>query len=1024
MATKKLMIWKNPFFKNISEQGGAMDEAIEEHDKKTNIVILTDTQKYGRAWGYTTPLKMLELVKTNKGLYEVIIDYPYKVYFDIDSKKGSCRLDEIKQTIYKYFPNAEMAISGSITPEKTSYHCICNNYTIHNLQERDYVKQVVKHINETENDSFDWKVYTKNRNMKCINQSKRDGRVQEIIEDDDYRHHLITCFINDYSLPFPEINEEIEEGIMISQSKGLFDISSLPKLILREPTDFDFFSCKPIDLLPLFPISINHNHQYTHLIARYCYYKNISIEHFLSWISKKHNTLTDDIIRKWKRHWGRLHKFPNPSDSKIIAVLSYYYPHIRHDKSYKEFANTFILPAEEIKYIDTITEEDFLTPSKYLLFNVGMGGGKTHQTIDYLNKFSKINKDERGFIWLCPNKALANNTLNRIQENNIPVSYYLDFTTKQKENGDLNKEPNLIIVLNSIHYLQKKTYSDALATGSPRVVVIDEIETLIDKFLGDFMKKKVEIWNVFKHILLNADKVIFLDAFITTKTTDFIKNLEGTNCGSPCIYQRINEPSTRTVEIIKTKELMINDIIVNLKKDKKCFIFWPYKKESFKNISMEMLSNMIQKETCKKGIFYNADVDDKIKGGLKDVNKSWVNYDFVITNNIITCGVNYERKDFDCAYIFVAGHNSPRDMAQVSYRTRFLSSEIIKFCYLGSMMQPTTHKIDTFVINCPIYTKLIKSILVEKNSPLQKTLQLFLNKARYRFEINTEVLSADLKKYIKELVLNCEVGFSYENVDDIDSQYAKIIEQNCFAQTATMIEKVMLQKYFFKKSFKDSAEKIYLKSLKNELPIVEPIVEHAWNEQLSFFFCRTYELLNKPDNIFNSIRELNGNEGIFPKKIKKTKLNEPILDEIFKQFNFKFITRNSSTEKILKEVFNTYFSKRIVETQYKKGTNIEYKVDHEYYNELYNFAKDYLKYEVYKPTLDCQDNYTIDLDSQFPSQQQQQPEYLDSQLLKQQEESENDILIKSFEENKRCKMCRRKKKDCSCAKITDYFYKK
>jgi hypothetical protein len=41
-------------------------------------------------------------------------------------------------------------------------------------------------------------VYGKNNNMKAINQSKQESpdRVQCIIEDDIYKNHLITAFID------------------------------------------------------------------------------------------------------------------------------------------------------------------------------------------------------------------------------------------------------------------------------------------------------------------------------------------------------------------------------------------------------------------------------------------------------------------------------------------------------------------------------------------------------------------------------------------------------------------------------------------------------------------------------------------------------------------------------------------------------------------------------------------------------------------------------------------------------------
>ncbi len=140
-----------------------------------------------------------------------------------------------------------------------------------------------------------------------------------------------------------------------------------------------------------------------------------------------------------------------------------------------------------------------------------MGGGKTAQTIDYL-------KGENSFCWICPNKALAYNTQNRLKVAEVEATHYLDVSTRLKKEGGLNDREKLISVLNSIHYLTKKAF---------KVVVIDEIETMLDKFLGDFLEQKAEqlklkIWNEFIYMLRHANKVIFLDAFITTKTTNFI----------------------------------------------------------------------------------------------------------------------------------------------------------------------------------------------------------------------------------------------------------------------------------------------------------------------------------------------------------------------------------------------------------------------------------------------------------------------------------------------------------------------
>ena len=125
-----------------------------------------------------TPTKFINLLTKNNGIYEVITKFPHKLYFDIDHHSSSDEnfLPRVKELITEYFPNIELAISGSITPDKTSYHIIAQNYVIHDDKERTQIKMAVKSL-QAKCDAFDWKVYTKNRNMKCINQSKDDGRV-------------------------------------------------------------------------------------------------------------------------------------------------------------------------------------------------------------------------------------------------------------------------------------------------------------------------------------------------------------------------------------------------------------------------------------------------------------------------------------------------------------------------------------------------------------------------------------------------------------------------------------------------------------------------------------------------------------------------------------------------------------------------------------------------------------------------------------------------------------------------------
>jgi hypothetical protein len=452
--------------------------------------------------------------------------------------------------------------------------------------------------------------------------------------------------------------------------------------------------------------------------------------------------MTEDKKNKWAYHWSRHDKFPQPSTDKMKMILCSQYPHIKKERAFRQFSDTFLLPEDKIVEIETISQQNFKNQSKFLLFNVGMGGGKTYQTIEYL-------RNCQNFIWICPNKALSYNTETRLEQAGVDASHYLAFTTEQKKNGMFDDESvkKLIIVLNSLHYCTKNNYD---------VVVIDEIETLLDKFLGDFIENKAEIWGNFTRILQNAKKVILLDAFITTKTINFIQRLSPIDpinrFDDFVIFKRIKEPTTRTIKYVTTKEIMVDDIIRKVKNGNKVFIFYPHKTQSSREISMETLFNMITKETGQKGVFYHADVGEKRKKGLKNVNKEWSDYKFIITNSVITCGINYEKEDFDYKYIFTASFNTPRDIIQVSYRARFLSTGIINVCFLGAMREMNAWKVDVKDVKDTNYDALINDILIEKKSPLKQTLQLFASKAHYKQETDTSVMTNELDKFFKKLV--------------------------------------------------------------------------------------------------------------------------------------------------------------------------------------------------------------------------------------------------------------------------------
>ena len=82
---------------------------------------------------------------------------------------------------------------------------------------------------------------------------------------------------------------------------------------------------------------------------------------------------------------------------------------------------------------------------------------------------------------------------------------------------------------------------------------------------------------------------------------------------------------------------------------------------------------------------------------------------------------------------------------------------------------------------------------------------------------------------------------------------------------------------------------------------------------------------------------------IIPIDITKTKLTKEILILIFEQFSFKFIDKSSHSNKIIKEIYNTFFGKQIIQTKEDKSKNVTYLIPDDRLNIImYQFAAENL----------------------------------------------------------------------------------
>ena len=154
----------------------------------------------------------------------------------------------------------------------------------------------------------------------------------------------------------------------------------------------------------------------------------------------------------------------------------------------------------------------------------------------------------------------------------------------------------------------------------------------------------------------------------------------------------------------------------------------------------------------------------------------------------------------------------------------------------------------------------------------------------------------------------------------------------------------MLRKYFYIKNFTKEGLFVNMDDDSN-------LVQYCWDNNYHFFFKQIQSVLLDDNNVFDKISKHNNNDCLLDfDNIKKIKLNDALLDQIFTEFKFRSITRTSSVTQILRTIYNTYFGKCIIGVTYpekedgvdKKKNSITYSIDDPIYENIYQFCREHL----------------------------------------------------------------------------------
>ena len=411
------------------------------------------------------------------------------------------------------------------------------------------------------------------------------------------------------------------------------------------------------------------------------------------------------------------------------------------------------------------------------------------------------------------------------------------------------------------------------------------------------------------------------------------------------IFQRLEEKSEKSIYQINSFKIWLQLIINTINENKKVYIFYPYNNGNNKCDSMNTIKQTIEQKTNKKGIMYNADIDDKIINDLDDVAKAWTETDFIITNSKITVGINYELKGFDSVFLSIAGFSSPRDVLQSSARCRQIESNKIYIHFLDKLNTNKTFVPKNYLTNdCNIYTNLTKNIISERTAPLKTIFYRFCKIAGYRTKEDQLLneIKEDIDINLDELIKDNALQISFNYIEDISNQTARTIQDNILNNNCCFHDKIKLKKYFFLKKFNDQIiidtkqelinniddifedDEIKKEKVEKHINIYDPLIDYMFDNNYNNFIdavadntLTTFEKTENIKNIFEMIKEHNKWDSIFPENenIKNTVFNDEILDLIFNddsKYNFRSLSRKCKPQIILKDILEKEFNKPII----------------------------------------------------------------------------------------------------------------
>ena len=740
---------------------------------------------------------------------------------------------------------------------------------------------------------FDDKVYTNNRAMKLVNQSKPDGRIQGIIEGTDPSKHFITCFFDENSKNITESKLYVDKNIKVDvQVTKNIDIEELPQLNLNVPATFDLRNgtyLNKLQMVPLYKRGMQHCLLYRDIIRLMVWAKcvGLSFEQFWSWNKQKEDTLKREM--KYRKLW--VTRYWPTSEHYIEAVLMKFYPNITKNILTRKLIDNFEYVEKNVtvkKIKGLYLYQTCLNPNtKYTILGSNMGSNKTGSIINSL-------KNKR-CLMITSRITLARNVSERMKQEGLNFINYKEFESKEKFEGVLAKYDNVVCGIASLHYLHSNTFD---------IIIMDESESLLNTFIQNAETHKQFVggnWSILKHFIQSAEKVYLMDAFTTRLTIDFIKGIDQQ---AEIDYIDTNpseeelKSSRRRIIQHETYADWIHEIITTLKAGKKIYIFTSFKSNKK---GVNALTNMLIQEFGWKEnqefVAYHGEksTEKKALGKCEEIwGKPLVRC--VITNSCITIGVNFNTKDvFDNVFCLYNSFVGARDVIQALFRVRHPKSKDMHFLHDKSRYRPNYSERVCEPPDCDTYRQLQTNLRIEYFANNYEcgldTFKYFCSRSNIVFD--QKKLRHTIRNNrveVNRIMKRSDVYAKWESIQDITKQEMLEFGEKLNSDNGNLQMRLQFNKFIFKSKFEKVED-----------------AETLWNAKKVDLTYKLVQFIKYPNFIIRRIYDENCME--ITENVKSNlKLNSVTLDEVNSTFMFDMKHKSSTREcDLVKKMINSYF---------------------------------------------------------------------------------------------------------------------